>query len=66
MSRGAQHWIDGPDDDAKELGLDPVSSGVRTEDEGLYLVQHGYWKKELRKAVEAEAVEAAAAAELGV
>ena len=44
MSRGAAHWIEGPDDEAKELGLDPVSSGVRTEDEGLYLVQHGYWK----------------------
>src|SRR6476660_545994 len=40
MSRGAGHWIDGPDDYAKELGLDPVSSGMRTEDEGLYLVQH--------------------------
>ena len=23
MSRGAEHWIDGPDDDAKALGLDP-------------------------------------------
>ena len=23
----------------------PVSSGVKTEDEGLYIVQHGYWKK---------------------
>ena len=23
MSRGAEHWIDGPDDDAKELGLEP-------------------------------------------
>jgi benzoate/toluate 1,2-dioxygenase alpha subunit len=61
MSRGAQHWIDGPDDYAKELGLEPVSSGVRTEDEGLYLVQHGYWKQEMRKAVEAEAAEIDAA-----
>ena len=34
-----------PDDDAKTLGLDPVSSGVRTEDEGLFIVQHSYWKK---------------------
>jgi benzoate/toluate 1,2-dioxygenase alpha subunit len=46
------------------LGLEPVSSGVRTEDEGLYLVQHGYWKKEMRKAVEAEATEAADATAL--
>jgi benzoate/toluate 1,2-dioxygenase alpha subunit len=58
MSRGAGHWIDGPDDDAKELGLEPVSSGQRTEDEGLYLVQHGYWKKAMRDAVEAETAEA--------
>ena len=49
MSRGAGHWIDGPDDNAKELGLEPVSSGQRTEDEGLYLVQHGYWKKAMRE-----------------
>ena len=48
MSRGAEHWIEGPDDDAKTLGLDPVSSGVRTEDEGLFIVQHGYWKKALQ------------------
>src|SRR6476620_5207136 len=59
LSRGAEHWIEGADDDAKELGLDPVSSGMRTEDEGLYLVQHGYWKKAMRDAVDAEAAEIA-------
>jgi benzoate/toluate 1,2-dioxygenase alpha subunit len=58
MSRGAGHWIDGPDDYAKELGFEPVSSGQRTEDEGLYLVQHGYWKKAMRDAVDAETAEA--------
>ena len=58
MSRGASHWIEGPDDDAKELGLEPVSSGAATEDEGLYLVQHGYWKKAMRDAVDAETAEA--------
>jgi benzoate/toluate 1,2-dioxygenase alpha subunit len=57
MSRGATHWISGPDDDARELGLNPVSSGVRTEDEGLYLIQHSYWQETMRKAVEAEAAE---------
>src|SRR5918993_85404 len=59
MSRGAEHWIEGPDDDAKTLGLDPVSSGVRTEDEGLFIVQHGYWKKALRQGLEIEAAEEA-------
>ena len=39
----------------RTLGLDPVSSGVKTEDEGLFLVQHGYWKKAMRGRVEAEA-----------
>ena len=58
MSRGAEHWIEGPDDDAKTLGLDPVSSGVRTEDEGLFIVQHGYWKKALQQGLEIEAAEA--------
>ena len=33
MCRGAQHWIDGADAGAREIGLQPVSSGVRTEDE---------------------------------
>jgi benzoate/toluate 1,2-dioxygenase subunit alpha len=59
MSRGAEHWIEGPDDDAKTLGLDPVSSGVRTEDEGLFIVQHGYWKKALRQGLEIEAADEA-------
>ena len=59
MSRGASHWIDGPDDEAKTLGLDPVSSGVKTEDEGLFIVQHGYWKKALRQGLEIEAAKEA-------
>ena len=59
MSRGAEHWIEGPDEEAKTLGLDPVSSGVKTEDEGLFIVQHGYWKKALRRGLEIEAAQEA-------
>jgi len=33
----------------------PVTT-IRPVDEGVYLVQHGYWKKAMRNAVEAEAV----------
>ena len=33
----------------------PVSSGVKTEDEGLFIVQHGYWKKALQQGLEIEA-----------
>jgi benzoate/toluate 1,2-dioxygenase alpha subunit len=34
--------------------LKPVLSGVKTEDEGLYTVQHRYWLDVMKKAVEAE------------
>jgi benzoate/toluate 1,2-dioxygenase alpha subunit len=29
-------------------------SGVKTEDEGLYTVQHRYWLDEMKKALRAE------------
>ncbi|MGW6357582.1 benzoate 1,2-dioxygenase large subunit [Streptomyces sp. NPDC055092] len=54
LSRGAAHWIDGPDDEARKLGIDPIASGVRTEDEGLYPVQHGYWLDTMNAALAAE------------
>lgn len=54
MSRGAEHWIDGPDEAAKEIGLNPVMSGVKPEDEGLFVVQHQYWLEQMKKAVAAE------------
>ncbi|KXO06849.1 benzoate 1,2-dioxygenase large subunit [Marinobacter excellens] len=54
MSRGAEHWIDGQDEEAKEIGLHPVMSGVKSEDEGLYIVQHQYWKKVMAEAVRKE------------
>ena len=34
MSRGAQHWIQGADAAAEAIGLKPLLSGARTEDEG--------------------------------
>jgi benzoate/toluate 1,2-dioxygenase alpha subunit len=55
LSRGAVHQIDGPDEDAKKIGIDPIASGVRTEDEGLYSIQHGYWLDTMRKALDLEA-----------
>ncbi|MBK4737660.1 benzoate 1,2-dioxygenase large subunit [Noviherbaspirillum pedocola] len=54
MSRGCAHWIDGPDDAAQAIDLHPVMSGVKTEDEGLYTVQHRYWLDEMKKALVAE------------
>ena len=40
LSRGAVHWIDGPDENAKAIGLTPLLSGNRSEDEGLFVRQH--------------------------
>jgi benzoate/toluate 1,2-dioxygenase subunit alpha len=54
LSRGAAHWIEGPDEAAEAIGLKPLMSGVRTEDEGLFVVQHKYWQKALQRALSAE------------
>jgi benzoate/toluate 1,2-dioxygenase alpha subunit len=54
MCRGSTHWIDGPDEAAKKIGLNPVMSGVKTEDEGLYTIQHRYWVETIKKAFGAE------------
>lgn len=58
MCRGAEHWIDGADEDAKSLGIEPVLSGAKSEDEGLYTVQHRYWTQTLTEAVKKEQEEA--------
>lgn len=50
MCRGAEHWIQGPDEEAKKLGMNPIMSGAKTEDEGLYTVQHRYWVDVMKKA----------------
>jgi benzoate/toluate 1,2-dioxygenase alpha subunit len=53
------HQLNGPDEQAKKIGLNPLSSGAKTEDEGLYPVQHSYWAETMRAAVAAEEREAA-------
>ncbi len=54
MSRGAKHWVEGADAEADKIGLKPILSGVKTEDEGLYVAQHTYWQEAMRKAVAGE------------
>jgi benzoate/toluate 1,2-dioxygenase alpha subunit len=54
LSRGAEHWIQGPDAVAEAIGLNPLMSGARIEDEGLFLVQHKYWQDAMRRALAAE------------
>ena len=55
LSRGATHWIHGPDEAAQAIGMKPLMSGVRTEDEGLFVVQHEYWRDTMQRALAAEA-----------
>jgi benzoate/toluate 1,2-dioxygenase alpha subunit len=47
LSRGAQRWIEGPDENAREMGMNPLLSSERSEDEGLFVRQHEYWAKAL-------------------
>ncbi|MNE41807.1 2-halobenzoate 1,2-dioxygenase large subunit [compost metagenome] len=54
MSRGATHWVEGADAAAQEIDLHPQLSGVRTEDEGLFVLQHKYWQETMLKALAAE------------
>lgn len=54
LSRGAPLWIDGPDENARRMGMKPLLSGERSEDEGLFICQHDYWAQQMRKAVQQE------------
>jgi benzoate/toluate 1,2-dioxygenase alpha subunit len=54
LNRGATHWIEGADENAKELGIEPRMSGLKQEDEGLFVVQHGVWARRMLDAVRAE------------
>lgn len=47
LSRGATRWIDGADENARNIGFEPLLSGERTEDEGLFVRQHEYWAQSL-------------------
>ena len=57
MTRGATHWVKGPDANADLIGLKPELSGIKTEDEGLYVMQHVYWLETMKKAYIAEQAE---------
>jgi len=59
LSRGATHWVKGPDAVADLIGLKPELSCIKTEDEGLYIGQHEYWLQTMKKAYKAEQAEQA-------
>ncbi|MFV1944001.1 Rieske 2Fe-2S domain-containing protein [Pseudomonas luteola] len=54
LSRGATHWIQGPDDNARAMNMNPLLSGAKTEDEGLYVKQHQFWAQTMQRAIERE------------
>jgi len=54
LTRGATQWIKGPDEDAKKLGIEPILSGARTEDEGLFVIQHSNWQERMNQAIAKE------------
>ena len=54
MSRGAPLWVEGPDENARRMGLNPQLSGERSEDEGLFVRQHAYWREAMQSALETE------------
>ena len=54
MSRGAPLWVHGPDENARRMGLNPLLSGERSEDEGLFVCQHEYWARTMREALATE------------
>ncbi|EEE04079.1 Rieske 2Fe-2S domain-containing protein [Burkholderia multivorans] len=58
LSRGAPLWIEGPDENATKMGLKPLISGERSEDEGLFVCQHEYWVRVMRDALKQEREEA--------
>lgn len=54
LSRGALRWIDGPDANARAMGMNPLLSSERSEDEGLFVRQHAHWAATLVAAIDAQ------------
>ena len=54
LSRGAPLWVHGPDENARAMGMTPLVSGGRSEDEGLFVCQHNYWAESMQKALTKE------------
>lgn len=57
LSRGAPLWVKGPDENAKQLGINPLLSGERSEDEGLFVCQHEFWLSVMKNALEQEKIQ---------
>lgn len=62
LSRGACRWIAGPDNNARAMGMNPLLSSERSEDEGLFVRQHEYWAKAMLAGIDRDLVESFAEA----
>ncbi|MBT3145951.1 Rieske 2Fe-2S domain-containing protein [Neptunomonas phycophila] len=65
MSRGAAHWINGPDNHANQIDMKPTLSGVKPEDEGLYVNHHLHWVNEMTRAIKNERKQLIAVSNVG-
>ena len=54
LSRGAVHWVEGPDDNGRAMGRMPALSGERSEDESLFVRQHEHGAQTLIAALDRE------------
>jgi len=43
LSRGSTHEVEGPNEEAEQLGIKPRRSGAHVADEGIFLAQHERW-----------------------
>ncbi|MFU9138799.1 Rieske 2Fe-2S domain-containing protein [Erwinia tasmaniensis] len=57
MSRGAVRWQEEADDNARQMGISPLLTGIRAEDEALYITHHHHWQSRLLKAISGEEAE---------
>jgi benzoate/toluate 1,2-dioxygenase alpha subunit len=51
LSRGAAHWVHGPDELAQRSNIDAQMSGRLIEDEGLFVLQHKAWQERMKAAL---------------
>ncbi|KTT42892.1 anthranilate 1,2-dioxygenase [Pseudomonas oryzihabitans] len=45
ISRGSEKWVEGPTRNSETLGIAPAMTGTEFTHEGLYVNQHGNWKR---------------------
>ncbi len=51
LSRGATRWVDGVDQEGREMGFNARMTGIDISDEGLYIAIHEDWLARMQKAL---------------